>query len=201
MLPTLRKFFRHVAPKLMGDTSYGANTSGTAGKSWSKPSHPRSAGLVTFGSLPPSSVTGTKGGGGLGQGHHHGLHGHRTGGYAKFGREVDFDGYALDTVAANGSGGRGGGRGGGSNSPASIHEIETGRVDTHVVAGDFPEQQTLGRMRSLNRGHRHRNRSPGSAGSEESQLPIMGASQGHGMIKATTRIEVSYDKRDPDEMI
>lgn len=175
MLPTLRKFFRHVAPKVIGDTTYG-NASG-AGKSWSKPHNPHSAGLVTFGSLPSTK-------GGL-------VSGHARTGYAKFGREVDFDGYALDTVP-NGSGR------GGCSSPASVHEVETGRVDTHVVAGD--PGQPLGRMRSLNRGRGHSNRSPGSAGSEESQLPIMGANHSHG-IKATTRIEVSYDKRDPDEMV
>lgn len=186
MLPTLRKFFRCVAPKIIGESTYGKET-GKSGANWSKPGSGRSPALVTFGSLPSK--------GGL-------SHRNKHGGYAEFGSDLDADGYSLDRVVA-GCGGGGG--------PGSDHGILPydeiackGRVDTHVEAdhprtggwdgGDSDLRRSLSRGRSMGR-------NLAAAGSEESQLPIMGLNGKSQGIKATTRIEVSYVKREPDDLL
>lgn len=183
MLPTLRKFFQSVAPKIIGD-SYGRSTN--------KSGYGRSPGLITFGSLPSK--------GGMG---HRGPPNSHAAAYANFGGgDLDINGYSLDRVAFGSSGRR---------SSLEHKKIDAydevgckGRVDTHVAA-DYPrtgewDGGESGLRRSLSRS-RSVNRSLGSAGSEESQLPMMAlGGKGKG-IKATTRIEVSYVKRDPDEMI
>lgn len=201
MLPTLRKFFRHVAPKIIGESTYGrhSNKSSSGGRGGHN-NHKLSnsgPGIVTFGSLPST---------------HKG--GHR--GYAKFDRGR-YDGYAfaLETIGGtaiprhyddNDS----------KNPAAGIvgvfrHGSKKGRVDTTVVAGNGTHLDDgfgssgsgsgisgkgLGGGGSLSSDRVGVGRI--SVGSRDSQLPIMGGTGGgntpsSGGIKATTRIEVSYD--------
>lgn len=210
MLPTLRKFFQSVAPKIIGESTYGKGT-GRSGHDWSKTGHGRSPALITFGSLP------SKGG----MGHHRHSHNHGGGSYANFGGgDLDTDGYALDRVGAGNNNNNGRRPSMEHNRPPHLKKIDAydevgckGRVDTHVMAdhprpGDWDDVEVEevspgggggggGLRRSLSRS-RSTNRSLGSAGSEESQLPIVGlaVTKSKG-IKATTRIEVSYVPRDP----
>lgn len=217
-LPTLRKFVRHVAPKLIGEGSSSYAQHGQASKSFggggghykqSSHSAPGAAAIVTFGSLPSTHQKN----GGLG--HHHNSHR----GYAKF----DEYAFALETI-------------GGTHMyhPAAAHSrnkeqepqqqlflgsgvvgvfrsgSKKGRVDTTVVAGGggvdveadgHHASSGGGGVVGMGGGVSGRN----SMGSRESQMPIMGGGGGGGAeagaghsgatgITATTRIEVSYDR-------
>lgn len=207
-LPTLRKFVRHVAPKLIGEGSSSYAQHGQASNSfgggggghYKQSSHSTpGAGIVTFGSLPSTHQKN----GGLG--HHHNSHR----GYAKF----DEYAFALETI------------GGTHMYPAAAHSrnkeqqqepqqlflgsgvvgvfrsgSKKGRVDTTVVAGGggVDVEAVDGHASSGGGigggGVSGRN----SMGSRESQIPIMGGGgAGHSGatgITATTRIEVSYDR-------
>lgn len=171
MLPTLRKFFRHVAPKIIGESTYARGQSSKSGGGHYKSSN-SSPPLVTFGSIPSS---------------YQGGHGHHHRGYAKF----DEYAFALETIGGTtmcppaeerkpfpGDGVVGVFRTG----------SKKGRVDTTVVAGGGVNEAGGGS------GVGGRN----SLGSRDSQLPIMGGGGGTGGqssgITATTRIEVSYDR-------
>ncbi|KAM0277695.1 hypothetical protein ACHAQH_005638 [Verticillium albo-atrum] len=57
-LPTLRKFLKHVAPRLIGESTYGRNSKGKSGGA--NGTHPPSA-LVTIGSVTTSAGMGKKG--------------------------------------------------------------------------------------------------------------------------------------------
>lgn len=158
MLPTLRKFVRHMAPKFLGESNYGNNSNRSGPKRASHSPH-----VATFGSTPSSKKS----------------YGHR--GYSKFDRGDEYN-IALEPISGT-----------------TIQEDEAsppvlgvfrnaskkGRVDTTVMAGgaggDASGMSNAGRN---------------SIGSRDSQLPIMGAGGTRGQrpgIKATTRIEVSYD--------
>lgn len=114
-LPTLRKFFRHVAPKIIGESTYGGHRSRSKGshsrKPWTKSSSKLGAApdLVTFGSLP--------------------VNGHRA--YAKFGgRSGKDDDYILETIADPGR---------------EYEDVgKKGHVNTHVVAGGEGYEQSGG---------------------------------------------------------
>lgn len=212
-LPTLRKFVRHVAPKLIDEGSSSYAQHGQASKSFggggggghykqSSHSAPGAAAIVTFGSLPSTHQKN----GGLG--HHHNSHR----GYAKF----DEYAFALETI-------------GGTHMyhPAAAHGrnkeqqqeeqqqlflgsgvvgvfrsgSKKGRVDTTVVAGGGVDVEADGHASSGGggvvvgmggSGVSGRN----SMGSRESQMPIMEGAGHSGAtgITATTRIEVSYDR-------
>lgn len=195
MLPTLRKFCRHVAPKIIGENSYGhSNRSGGLGgggisnkNKFSNSSPP----IVTFGSAPSQ-----KGG-------------HR--GYAKFDRGGQEEyAFALETIGGTPTNlvrahdyhqnqyqhedhsPLGSMVGGISRSGSSKVR---GTVDTIVTACDDDADEIYDRMsgRSSGGGGGGRN----SLGSRDSQLPITGGAGVGGPspsgIKATTRIEVSYD--------
>lgn len=180
MLPTLRKFFRHVAPKIIGESTYARGQGSKSGGAHYKSSN-SSPPIVTFGSIPSSHKCG---------------HGHNHRGYAKF----DEYAFALETIGGSamyppyeerkpfpGDGVVGVFRTG----------SKKGRVDTTVVAGGGVDEAGGTTIRRGGGGvgsFGGRN----SLGSRDSQLPIMGGGGGTGGqssgITATTRIEVSYDR-------
>lgn len=162
MLPTLRKFFRHVAPKIIGESSYGGRSNNkSAGNGFSS----KSPAIITFGSIPSSNK-------GLG-----------NRGYAKFDRAGDEYAIALNTIGGTKA------REGQTSTTTMVgvftNASRKGRVDTMVMAGVAEGDETSGDSGGSRK----------SMSSRDSQFPIMkGATEAQSSgIKATTRIEVSYD--------
>lgn len=172
MLPTLRKFCRHVAPKLVGE-SYGSRGSGKSGSRRLT----NTPAVMTFGSAPSSG------------------RGHR--GYAQFddvdeysialkligGRPYE-DGEVDEATAAT------------KNISAGVpgifrHGSRKGRVDTIVMAG------TDGMANDMAGGGAGEGSQREGVSRRDSQLASMRvggtAASSSNRIKATTRIEVSYD--------
>lgn len=172
MLPTLRKFVRHVAPKIIGESTYGghSNRSGGANK-FSNSSPP----ILTFGSAPSPHKSGNRG-------------------YAKFDRGQDEYAFALETIGGTPtnhlrSDHHENHSPSGSGVGVFRHSSRKGRVDTTVMACGGGAEDTYGMSGRSSSGGGGGGRN--SLGSRDSQLPIIGG-QSSG-IKATTRIEVSYD--------
>lgn len=176
MLPTLRKFVRHVAPKLLSETAAyaakagmgmaGARGSRDASKATSK-LMPTSPSLVTFGSMPSTN---------------------RQRGYAKFGGGPD--GYPLETIrssddmgskAAAGPGAAAGAGKGAAPRAFSLervpHHPGMGVVNTHVVGGQREKEWDV---ESGGGGGKGKWR-----GVESQKYPVV-----------TTRIEVTYGTND-----